>query len=197
MHSRPRKPVPNDLEGAIAAEYTFIARTSYRSVLKPFAELLPMKLLFVNVSFLEIFDEFDRHQGKFALLTLAEPLIEHKDDPTRYQRYISIKKPVLYNIICIYMPKFSFLTEVLNKRIKQMIDYGHLKKIYDKVVGDNIKKKDSVHRYREVDNVMSLQQIMGAFQLLLVLEGLAGGLFLMEVMTANSEGIQQFMDFFH
>ncbi|XP_055837725.1 uncharacterized protein LOC129906112 isoform X2 [Episyrphus balteatus] len=86
MHSRPRKPVPNDLEGAIAAEYTFIARTSYRSVLKPFAELLPMKLLFVNVSFLEIFDEFDRHQGKFALLTLAEPLIEHKDDPTRYQR---------------------------------------------------------------------------------------------------------------
>ncbi|XP_055919395.1 uncharacterized protein LOC129951325 [Eupeodes corollae] len=197
IHSRPRRSVPYDLEGTIAAGYTFIARMSYSSVLTPFAELLPMKLVFVDVSFLEIFDEFDSRDNQFALVTLAEHLIEHKEDPTRYQRYTSIKKPILYNIICVYMPKFSFLTEVLNKRIKQMTDYGHLKKIYDKVVGDNIRKKDSVERQRPIEIVMSMHQIAGAFQLLFALTAVAVGLFLMELMTVNSRGMKKFMDFFH
>ncbi|XP_055910835.1 uncharacterized protein LOC129945201 [Eupeodes corollae] len=195
IHNQPQRKIPADFEESIDSGYKYLAKKSYYYALEPLFSKLPGKIIYIDVPFMKMFDELDKFGDRYAVFITCDELINHKNDASRYERYYTLKKPVFSNVLCIYMPKFSFLVEEFDKRIKQMSYSGLIKHIYDKLAADSLRKKNVGKK--KVVTMMTLHQLMGACQLLMVLSGIATCFFMwlvtrQRVFTKDISGMYQF-----
>ncbi|XP_055904875.1 uncharacterized protein LOC129940531 [Eupeodes corollae] len=196
LHNSPRRELPESLEEALAQGYKIIARSTYYTALKQFTNFSD-RFVFVDVSLSKLIEEFNRSEGQNALLVLGELFSGNRSEEAKYRHFITIKKPIVQNILCMYLPKFSFLTIELNRRIKQLKYFGHLKKFYEKP-GKNkhLTKKQKKNLGKDV-NIMSLSKLSGAFQLLGGLMGMGISVFFMELFSVKNQALKKLMDYIH
>ncbi|XP_055842765.1 uncharacterized protein LOC129909717 [Episyrphus balteatus] len=179
LHNRPKRPVPNDFREAIRNGYSFISDTRLNYFLKDFTEL-DDKLKLYDVPSSEIFEEFYQlNDSKVGLISRGESYKGNHLNLSMFRGFSVVKKPVVHNFLCMYMPKFSFLTVELNKRIEDMVNYGFVKRILEKST-----KFSWFYQGRAKEaNIMTVNHLSGAFQLLIGLLALAICIFVMEILS--------------
>ncbi|XP_055905718.1 uncharacterized protein LOC129941176 [Eupeodes corollae] len=196
LHNSPRREIPSDLEEALAKGYKIIAKSSYYTALKEFSDFSD-QFMFVDASLANLIEEFNISDGKYALVILGELLMNsNKTQELKYSNFITVKNPLIQNILCMYLPKFSYLTNELNRRIKQLKYFGHLKKFYDKPSKMKFSNKKVRNIGKDV-NIISLSKLSGAFQLLGVFMSLGVLVFFVELFSVQNRTLRKFVELVH
>ncbi|XP_055918798.1 uncharacterized protein LOC129950887 [Eupeodes corollae] len=194
LHNQPMRRVPQDFEEALAEGYIFIAKSTYL----PFIKHIPLlvdKLILTSVPLSKLFDEFDKFNGKYALINLDNYLTAIANDSSRYGQYVEVREPILHNIVCMYLQKFSFLTEEINRQIEMMVNHGHMEKVYEMSVTDKLRKFKGAHG--SAVHTIPLNEITGAFELLFFAISVGFLILLMEIYAGKCVILKKVLDFFH
>ncbi|XP_055851519.1 uncharacterized protein LOC129915852 [Episyrphus balteatus] len=178
MHNRPRKHLPQSFEEANKSGYTFFCESINYGLIQDFTNLSNnLKPLDLSpLQFLEEFLKFDKDE-KYAAIIEEMTLGIYNQDYTKLERFYMIKKPILQYPLCLYMPKFSFLTEEFNKHIENLNANGLTKERYHIVVNDELKRNSSKIK------PVKVKYLKGTFGFLQTFLGISFGIFILEVFS--------------
>ncbi|XP_055915355.1 uncharacterized protein LOC129948390 [Eupeodes corollae] len=195
LHNNPRRELPSSLEEALADGYTIIAKSTYYTALKQISDFSD-RFIFIDASQPKLIEEFNRKEGKYALVIFGELLSKNTSEEAKYRQFITVKNPLLQNIVCIYLPKFSYLTNEFNRRLKQFKYFGHLKRFYEKPIKKLINNKKKRNVGKDV-NIISLSKLLGAFQLLALFMSLEVSVFFVELISVQNRSFKRFVELVH
>ncbi|XP_055850431.1 uncharacterized protein LOC129915002 [Episyrphus balteatus] len=192
LHDNPLKKLPQNLNEAITDGYTLIVQKNfyYNYGQKLLMEIDKSSILLIDLPIEEIHKYFTKiKNGKYTLLSSGDYLAGYRSHKSplreKYQSLIVSDEVILMFYTGIYMPKFSFLTAVLNKQIACIYSSGLAIKVHRDIILNEMKRRKFIAG-RNLPVKMSTEHFFGAFQILAGMLVIAGCVFLIEIVSVRN-----------
>ncbi|XP_055905567.1 uncharacterized protein LOC129941047 [Eupeodes corollae] len=184
LHNRPVGSRPNSLEEAIQQGYEFMVTPDSYYIHSIIPEL---KNHIVVVNTTDLTETFFETDGKYVFMATKT----HMAFYSKGRIFFMARKPLMTTKTCMYMPKLSYMSRILNKQIENLRAHGHMEKISIifsdiKMAAKNIKSQ----------SYFSIKQLLGAFQMYCILISVSLMIFILEILSKRYRRLETVMEVF-
>ncbi|XP_055923241.1 uncharacterized protein LOC129953798 [Eupeodes corollae] len=197
FYDRPYRKPPRNIEELLTEGYFIVTRDGNDF----FFQTLELRFGHLNDSFLfeehwsGVVDKFHNSSyEKLALLAFTD--FVPYDEVTlghgqRHKKYQTTEFPAININMCGNLQKFSCLTEEINRRINQLTTAGLLEKIF------KVNRGQSVWSRNSSANLLSLNQLLGIFQCLVISCSTSILVFLLETFSKHNKFLRKLLNILH